>query len=141
MTLRLRSGQATVLFACVQNAGRSQIAAALFNALADPAKARAISAGTRPAAHVHPEVVDVLKEGGLDIGNVAPQRLTDDLARQAQVLITMGCGDQCPIVPGAIRDDWPIADPHGQPVSRVREIRDDIAARVEELIRRHGWAK
>ena len=131
----------TVLFACVQNAGRSQIAAALFNALAHPGKARAISAGTRPAARVHPEVIDVLKERGLDIGHVAPQRLTDALAQQAQVLITMGCGDQCPIVPGAIRDDWPIADPHGQPASRVRDIRDDIGARVEELIRRHGWAK
>src|SRR6185295_2467156 len=112
--------------ACVQNAGRSQIAAALFNALADPWKARAISAGTKPGAAVHPEVVAAMKEIGIDLSSAQPQALTDALAQQAQVLITMGCGDQCPVVPGAERDDWPIADPHGQPAARVREIREDV---------------
>jgi arsenate reductase len=131
----------TVLFACVQNAGRSQMAAALFNALADPAKARAISAGTRPAAHVHPEVVATMMELGIDLSAATPQTLTDDLAGKAQVLITMGCGDQCPIVPGVERDDWPIADPHGQPASRVREIREDIGGRVENLVRQKAWPR
>jgi arsenate reductase len=129
----------TVLFACVHNAGRSQMAAALFNLEADPAKARAISAGTSPGAHVHPEVLEAMRELGVDLGGVRPQRLTDDLARQAQVLITMGCGDQCPIVPGVRRDDWPLEDPKGQPVERVREIREEIRARVRELIEQSGW--
>jgi arsenate reductase len=126
----------TVLFACVQNAGRSQMAAALFNALADPSKARAISAGTKPGSAVHPEVVAAMNEVGIDLSSARPQALTDALARQAQVLITMGCGDQCPVVPRAQRDDWPIADPHGQPPARVREIRDDISQRVRALLAR-----
>jgi arsenate reductase len=131
----------TVLFACVQNAGRSQIAAALFNALADPWKARAISAGTKPAAAVHPEVVAAMKEIGIDLSPAQPQALTDALAQQAQVLITMGCGDQCPIVPGAERDDWLIGDPHGQPAARVREIREDISRRVQALLRQKSWLR
>lgn len=130
----------TVLFACVHNAGRSQMAAALFNLEADPAKARAISAGTRPGPHVHPEVLDAMRELGVDLASVRPQRLTEDLARQAQVLITMGCGDQCPVVPGATRDDWPLEDPKDQPIERVREIREEIRARVRDLIERSGWA-
>jgi arsenate reductase (thioredoxin) len=129
----------TVLFACVQNAGRSQIAAALFNAKADPSKARAISAGTAPARHVHPEVVMTMREVGVDLSAGTPQRLTDDLAQQAQWLITMGCGDRCPVVPGAHRDDWAITDPHGQPPGGVRAIREDIARRVGELITRNAW--
>ncbi|MGE0043751.1 MAG: low molecular weight phosphatase family protein [Vicinamibacterales bacterium] len=124
----------TVLFACVQNAGRSQMAAALFNRAADPARARAISAGTRPAAAVHPEVAATLADLGLDVSGVRPQRLTDALASQAQVLVTMGCGDACPIVPGARTVDWQIADPHGQPPDAVRAIRDHIARLVDALV-------
>jgi arsenate reductase len=130
---------ATVLFACVHNAGRSQMAAGWFNALADPARARALSAGTRPAAHVHPEVVIAMREVGVDLSGVLPRLLSDDLARQAQHLITMGCGDQCPVVPGATRDDWPLPDPQGQALDDVRALRDDIRRRVESLIDRQRW--
>ena len=124
----------TVIFACVHNAGRSQMAAAFFNKLADPAKARALSAGTTPGEHVYPEVVAVMQEEGIDLRGARPQRLTAELAAQAQLLITMGCGDECPYVPGVRRDDWPLDDPKGQPVERVRAIRDDIRARVEVLV-------
>jgi arsenate reductase len=130
----------TVLFACVHNAGRSQMAAAWFNHLVDPAMARAISAGTDPGPRVHPEVVTAMREAGIDVAGVTPVKLTDDLARTAQLLVTMGCGDQCPYVPGAKRDDWPLDDPKGQPITRVREIRDDIRERVKALIGREGWA-
>ena len=105
----------TVVFACVHNAGRSQMAAALFNRAADPARARAISAGTSPGERVHPEVVAVMTEIGVDLTGVAPQRLTEDLARGAAWLITMGCGDQCPFVAGARVEDWPLPDPKGRP--------------------------
>jgi arsenate reductase len=131
----------TVLFACVHNAGRSQMAAALFNLEADPAKARAISAGTQPGPHVHPEVRDAMRELGVDLLAAQPQRLTDELAHQAQVLITMGCGDACPVVPGAIRDDWPLEDPKGKPIERVREIREEIRGRVRALLEARGWAR
>lgn len=131
----------TVLFACVHNAGRSQMAAALFNLEADPAKARAISAGTQPGPHVHPEVLEAMRELGVDLSAVQPQRLTDDLAHQAQVLITMGCGDACPVVPGAVRDDWPLEDPKGKPIARVREIRAEIRGRVRALVEARGWAR
>ena len=124
----------TVVFACVHNAGRSQMAAAYFNRLADPAKARALSAGTRPGDRVHPEVVAVMREEGIDLSGARPQKLTPALAGEAQLLITMGCGDECPYVPGLRRDDWPLDDPKGQPVERVRAIRDDIRTRVEALI-------
>jgi arsenate reductase len=130
----------TVLFACVQNAGRSQMAAAFFNALADPARARAISAGTRPAAHVHPEVVQAMREVGMDLGAVTPRPLTHDLAATADLLVTMGCGEQCPLVPGLVREEWTLADPHAGSVERVRAIRDDIRRRVQRLIADHGWA-
>src|SRR5687767_5267011 len=126
----------TVLFACVHNAGRSQIAAAWFNALTDPAKARAISAGTEPGARVHPEVADVMNEVGIDLSAATPQTLTPELAQQAQVLVTMGCGDKCPYVPGARIEDWPLEDPKGQPIERVRQIRDDIKRRVHTLLAR-----
>jgi arsenate reductase len=129
----------TVIFACVHNAGRSQIAAALFNGIADPARAHAISAGTEPSDRVHPEVVTVMSELGVDLAGVAPQRLTDDLAQRAQWLITMGCGDRCPFIPGARVEDWPLADPKGRPLPEVRAIRDDIRARVTELVRRQHW--
>lgn len=129
----------TVLFACVHNAGRSQIAAALFNRDADPSKARAISAGTQPAARIHPEVMSLMREAGIDLAGQTPQKLTDELARQAQWLITMGCGDECPVAPGAHRDDWPIADPKGQTPNVVRGILEDIEGRVRALVATNGW--
>ncbi len=107
---------ARVIFACVHNAGRSQMAAAFFEALADPAKARAISAGTRPGERVHPEVVTVMREIGIDLASARPRRLTPELAAGAALLVTMGCGDECPAVPGAQREDWPLEDPKGKPV-------------------------
>jgi arsenate reductase len=129
----------TVLFACVHNAGRSQMAAAFFNQLASPQKARAMSAGTQPGDRVHPEVVTAMKETGVDLSGAKTTKLTPELAQQAQVLVTMGCGDECPYVPGAQRDDWPIDDPKGQSIERVRAIRDEIRSRVESLIKREGW--
>ena len=131
----------TVIFACVHNAGRSQMAAAFFERWADPAQARAISAGTQPGEGVHPEVVDVMRERGIDLANAKPQRLTKELASQGEWLITMGCGDQCPVVPGLRRDDWPLEDPKGKPIARVREIRDDVRARVAALLEREGWTR
>jgi arsenate reductase len=124
----------TILFACVHNAGRSQMAAALFNRLADPGRARAVSAGTQPGAHVHPEVVAVMRELDVDLSAARPRLLTDDLARGAALLVTMGCGEACPHVPGLARDDWALDDPKGQPLERVREIRDEIQARVARLV-------
>src|SRR5580693_8158717 len=129
----------TVIFACVHNAGRSQMAAAFFNRLVDPTKAQALSAGTQPGARVHPEVVAAMQETGIDLTSSVPRRLTDDLARRANVLVTMGCGEACPIVPGVERDDWPLQDPNGQTVERVREIRDDVERRVRRLLTDQGW--
>ena len=129
----------TVLFACIHNAGRSQMAAALFNHLADPAKARAISAGTQPGSHVHPEVLQAMVELGVDLSAVVPQKLTPELAATASLLITMGCGEACPVVPGLARDDWPLEDPKGKPIERVREIRADITERVRGLLQSKGW--
>jgi len=129
-----------VLFACVHNAGRSQMAAAWFNRLADPAKARAISAGTDPGSRVHPEVIDAMNEVGVDLSKAVRTRLTTEVAQQAQMLITMGCGDQCPVVPGIRRDDWPLEDPKGKPIAHVRAIRDDIRQRVEALLVDEGWS-
>lgn len=124
----------TVLFACVHNAGRSQMAAAWLNQLADPNKVWAVSAGTHPAERVHPVVSEAMREVGIDLSAVSPQRLTSELAAQVDLLVTMGCGDACPVVPGLRRDDWPLPDPKGQPIERVREIRDEIRARVERLL-------
>jgi arsenate reductase len=128
-----------VLFACVHNAGRSQMAAAIFNQLADPTRARAVSAGTDPGTRVHPEVATAMQELGLNLTNVSPQRLTEELASTAAMLITMGCGDACPVVPGAERDDWPLQDPKGQPIERVRGIRTEIATRVRDLLTSRQW--
>jgi arsenate reductase len=130
----------TVIFACVHNAGRSQMAAAWFNRLADPARARAVSAGTAPGPRVHPEVLAAMREVGIDLSGATPQRLTDALAGAAQMLITMGCGEACPFVPGLLRDDWPLEDPKGKPIERVRAIRDEVKARVEALVAARGWA-
>lgn len=128
----------TVIFACVHNAGRSQMAAAFFNQLAgqQPAGLRALSAGTAPGERVHPEVLQVMAEAGLDLSAARPTRLTEALARDAQLLITMGCGDACPYVPGLRIEDWPLEDPKGKPLDQVRAIRDDIRARVAALVAR-----
>ena len=130
-----------VIFACVHNAGRSQMAAAFFNHLADPARARAVSAGTAPGPRVHPEVAEVMLEVGLDLRAQTPQLLTAELADGASWLVTMGCGEQCPVVPGVQRDDWPLSDPKGQPLPRVREIRDEIMDRVAAFIAAHGLGR
>jgi arsenate reductase len=123
-----------IIFACVHNAGRSQMAAAFFNQLVDPARARAISAGTTPGPRVHPEVLAAMAEVGLDLSGAVPQKLTDKLASGARALVTMGCGDQCPVVPGTLREDWPLDDPKGRPIEEVRAIRDDIRNRVAQLV-------
>jgi arsenate reductase len=129
----------TVIFACVHNAGRSQMAAAFFNALADSSKARALSAGTNPGPQVHPEVVAAMREVGMDLHAAVPRLLTPELTQDAMWLITMGCGDACPVVPGVRRGDWPLDDPKGQPLERVRQIRDDIRQRVEGFLGDHDF--
>jgi arsenate reductase len=116
------------------------MAAALFNSLVDPARARAVSAGTQPGSSVHPEVVAVMNEVGIDLSAETPSKLTEELATTADRLITMGCGDACPHVPGTIRDDWPLEDPKGKSIETVRAIREDIQRRVESLIAREEWA-
>jgi arsenate reductase (thioredoxin) len=131
----------TVLFACVHNAGRSQMAAAWFNALADNDRARAISAGTEPGTRVHPEVLRAMQEVGIELEGVAPQKLTDALAQTASILVTMGCAEACPVVPGLRRMDWPLEDPKGRPIERVREIRDEVRVRITELLQTEGWAR
>jgi arsenate reductase len=130
----------TVLFACIHNAGRSQMAAAWFNALSDKSKAQGVSAGTEPGARVHPEVLQAMKEVGIDLEGVTPRKLSDDLAKDAAILITMGCGEACPHIPGLRRLDWPLEDPKGKPVERVREIRQEIKDRVLELLKTEGWS-
>ena len=126
---------ATVLFVCLHNAGRSQMSAALF-ARAAGARHRALSAGTTPGNRVHPEVVAVMREPGfeIDLADCVPQLLTDALATEADVVVTMGCGDACPYIPGKRYLDWQLPDPKGQPITVVRGIRDDIAERVEQLV-------
>jgi arsenate reductase (thioredoxin) len=130
-----------VIFACVHNAGRSQMAAAFFNQLADHTKAEAISAGTEPGLRVHPEVLSVMQEVGIDLSNAKPQKLTQEVAEGASLLITMGCGDKCPYVPGLRRDDWPLRDPKGLPAIEVRDIRDEVKSRVQNLIEVEGVGK
>ncbi len=130
-----------ILFACIHNAGRSQMAAAWFNHLANSEKATAISAGTAPGARVHPEVLDAMREVGIDLAHVTPQWLTDELAASASLLVTMGCGEACPAVPGLRRQDWPLEDPKGKDVARVREIREVVRAHVERLLSTEGWAR
>ena len=122
----------TVLFVCLQNAGRSQMSAALFERAA-AGRHRVLSAGTMPADRVHPEVVDVMRELGIDLAESRPRLLTRELAEQADIVVTMGCGDSCPYIPGKRYIDWDLTDPSGLPVHQVRAIRDDIARRVAEL--------
>ena len=124
----------TTIFACIHNAGRSQMAAAFFNQLADPTQARALSAGTNPGPQVHPTVVEAMREVGIDLSAAHPQLLTDELARNATLLITMGCGEACPYIPNLRREDWPLLDPKGLPLEQVRLIRDEIRTRVQALL-------
>jgi arsenate reductase len=130
-----------VIFACRHNAGRSQMAAAFFNRIADPARAKALSAGTTPAQRVHPEVADAMREVGIDLAGAKPQLLTTELAAGTRVLVTMGCAEECPYIPGVEVEDWPLEDPKGQPIARVREIRDESQRRVAVLIEGRGWAR
>jgi len=124
---------ARVLFVCLHNAGRSQMSAALF-ARAAGGRHEAESAGTTPAERVHPEVVEVMAELEIDVSGKRPKRLTTELAERADVVVTMGCGDECPYIPGKRYIDWDLTDPKGRPPDDVRRIRDDIAERVEELV-------
>jgi arsenate reductase (thioredoxin) len=124
---------ATALFVCRHNAGRSQMSAALFER-ASAGRHRALSAGTTPADRVHPEVVEVMRELGIDVADRVPQLLTRGLAEQADVVVTMGCGDECPYIPGKRYVDWELPDPKGRPVEEVRATRDDIARRVAALV-------
>ncbi len=121
-----------IIFACVHNAGRSQMAAAFYNSLTE--SKNGISAGTQPGECVHPEVVTVMKEMGIDLSNVKPQLLTEDLVQTADMLVTMGCGESCPHAPGLKREDWPLIDPKGKPLEEVRAIRDTIKSKVQTLI-------
>jgi arsenate reductase len=123
---------ARVLFVCKQNAGRSQMSAALFQRIAN-GRHESRSAGTRPAEHVHPVVVDAMREVGIDVSQRRPQALTDDLAQWADVVVTMGCRDECPYIPGRRYIDWDLEDPAGQPIDAVRKTRDEIGRRVRDL--------
>ena len=124
---------AHVLFVCLHNAGRSQMSQALFERAAG-GRHTAASAGTTPGDRVHPEVVDVMSELGVDLSGRRPRRLDEGLARDADVVVTMGCGDECPYVPGVRYVDWDLPDPKGRPIDEVRATRDEIAARVEALV-------
>jgi arsenate reductase len=123
-----------VLFVCLHNAGRSQMSQALFERSAgDRHEAR--SAGTEPAQRVHSNVVTAMREEGIDVSGHVPQKLTDDLGRWADVVITMGCGDSCPVIPGKRYIDWDLRDPNNLPLDEVRKIRNDIEGRVAELVK------
>jgi arsenate reductase (thioredoxin) len=125
---------ATALFVCLHNAGRSQMSAALFEQAA-AGRHHALSAGTTPAEHVHPEVVQVMAELDIDLAGRTPQLLTRELAEQADVVVTMGCGDACPYIPGKRYIDWDLPDPNGRPPAAVRATRDEIRDRVTVLVR------
>jgi protein-tyrosine-phosphatase len=124
---------ATVLFVCLHNAGRSQMSQALFERAA-AGRHTSLSAGTTPAEGVHPEVITVMQELGIDLSDHTPQLLTRELAEQADVVVTMGCGDACPYIPGTRYIDWDLPDPKGRPLDEIRATRDDIARRVEQLV-------
>ena len=124
---------ARVLFVCLHNAGRSQMSKALFERAAG-GRHQADSAGTRPADRVHPEVLEVMSELGIDLSGARPRRLTRELAERADVVVTMGCGDECPYVPGKRYLDWDLPDPKDRPLDEVRATRDEIARRVDELL-------
>ena len=122
-----------VLFVCLRNAGRSQMSAALFERAAH-GRHSAESAGTTPDERVHPEVVEIMRELGIELSRSRPKKLTDELARRADVVVKMGCGDECPYIPGKRYLDWDLEDPKGRPLVEVRATRDDIARRVEALV-------
>jgi arsenate reductase len=124
---------AAALFVCLHNAGRSQMSEALFERAAG-GRHRALSAGTTPAERVHPEVIEAMRELGVDLAGRRPRGLTRELAEQADVVVTMGCGDECPYIPGKRYLDWELEDPKGRPIEEVRRTRDDIARRVEQLV-------
>ena len=128
-----------VLFACVHNAGRSQMAAAFFQKFANPQLAQGISAGTEPAEQVHPVVVEVMREINIDLSSIRPQKLTEELAKKVDLLITMGCGECCPYIPDLRRIDWAVEDPKGKLLEEVRIIRDEIKKRVQTLTEKEGW--
>jgi len=130
-----------VLFACVHNAGRSQMAAAFFRQLADPARAEAVSAGTEPAPRIHPVVVTAMREVGIDLSHEKPRLLTEELQQEIQHLVTMGCGERCPLVPAQEREDWALPDPAGESLERVRALRDQIRGRVAHLVESRGWQR
>jgi arsenate reductase (thioredoxin) len=123
---------ARVLFVCLHNAGRSQMSRALFERAAN-GRHEAESAGTTPAERVHPEVVTAMDELGVDVSAERPRRLTREMAERADVVVTMGCGDECPYIPGKRYLDWDLPDPKGRPLEEVREVRDEIERRVREL--------
>lgn len=131
----------TVAFACIQNAGRSQMAAAYFRKLADPERVLCISGGTKPSALIHAEVVDAMREDGIDLSGESPQPLVLTLLGHGDLLVTMGCGEECPVAPGVRHLDWELPDPHDKPMAVVRRVRDEIKRRVEELIAAEGWKK
>lgn len=125
---------ANVLFVCLHNAGRSQMSQALFERAAAGTGHDAASAGTTPADRVHPEVVEAMAELDIDVASRTPRLLTDELSQWADVVVTMGCGDACPYVPGTRYIDWELPDPKGRPLDEVRATRDDIAGRVQRLV-------
>jgi protein-tyrosine-phosphatase len=124
---------AHVLFVCLHNAGRSQMSRALFDQAAG-GRHSSESAGTTPGERVHPEVVAAMAELGIDVADRVPQKLTTEMAERADVVVTMGCGDECPYIPGKRYIDWDLPDPKGRPLDEVRHTRDDIARRVRELV-------
>ena len=130
-----------VIFACVHNAGRSQMAAAFLSEMADPSRVEAVSAGTQPGDRVHPEVIEAMREVGIDLSDRRPQQLTEAVAHSASLLVTMGCGDECPYVPGLQTDDWRLRDPANRPIAEVREIRAEIRERVSALVAARGWQR
>lgn len=127
-----------VIFACVHNYGRSQMVTAFLSQLAERERAEAVSAGTAPGLHVHSEIIAAMQEIGIDLSNAKPQKLTEELARDAQLSVTMGCCDKCPYVPGLRRDDCPLRDPKGRPIDEVRGIRDEIRDKVQLLLTKPG---
>ncbi|MGH7150641.1 MAG: low molecular weight phosphatase family protein [Planctomycetota bacterium] len=130
-----------VLFACIRNAGRSQIAAAFFNAAVDPRRARAICAGVDPASRVHPVVVDVMREVGIELGRVKPRRIEVEVLTGLKLIVTMGCGEACVDAREVRRLEWPLPDPKGQPIEKVRLIREEIRERVWSLVAEQGWGR
>jgi len=124
---------ANVLFVCLHNAGRSQMSRALFERAAD-GRHSAQSSGTQPGNRIHPAVVEAMDEVGIDLRGIEPRKLSDEQAQWADVVVTMGCGDECPYIPGKRYLDWELPDPKGLPLERVRELRDEIGRRVDDLV-------